>query len=430
MKKHRHLFFFLLMLILVPLAGEPKIHPFTGELASFRVSFGSPIFLLFLLWLRNTPFVLSGFCVGISVTLFRVLLDLGGTNMLFAESLWLHGPTFFYYLTYAACFHIPKFDTTLYSKALQIAGWSILAEIVASIAELTITALTSSGELALTLDILVKISFIAVLRCLFILSFFFIAQIYQAETRTRQEHEEKRHLMLLIASLYEEVIQLSKSQKNAESVTRDCYKIYERLQDPTAEINRPKLAEEMLRLAGQVHEIKKDNQRIHAGLQQLTNERKINDYMAVADLSQLIIETNRKYARSLKKNIQFYLVNDETLPPLHVYTVLSLVNNLAANAVEAIENIGVIHLSFTKIGDTLQIAIWNTGRPIAAKKIPLFFKPGYTTKFDDEGKPSNGVGLTYVKHLAESLGGSIAVTSNEKNKIIFTLNIPLENLKG
>ena len=53
--KHRELFIFICMLLIVPLAGEPRIHPFGNEFSGFRVSFGSPMFLLFLLWLRNVP---------------------------------------------------------------------------------------------------------------------------------------------------------------------------------------------------------------------------------------------------------------------------------------------------------------------------------------------------------------------------------------
>ena len=242
MKKNRNILFFLLMLILVPLAGEPKIHPFTGDLSTFRVSFGSPIFLLFLLWLRNIPFVVSGFCVGITVMFFRIFLDLWSGLLPFEISFYLHIPNFVYYFAYAACFHMPKLKIPLYSKALQIAGWSILAEIIASIAELVMTTLINSGDIALNFDIIFKISIIAVLRCLFILSFFFIAQIYQAELKARQEQKEKEHLMLLIASLYEETIQLSKSQQNAETLTRDCYKIYEFLQNPKNTIDRPELA--------------------------------------------------------------------------------------------------------------------------------------------------------------------------------------------
>jgi two-component system sensor histidine kinase YcbA len=428
MKQHRNLILFALMLLLVPLAGEPKFHPFTGDLASFRVSFGSPLFLLFLLWLRNVPFVVSGFSVGLAVTIFRIFLDLWTTTISLSTSLGLHGPTFFYYLTYAACFHIPKFNAALYNKALQIAGWSILAEIAASIAELTMTSIYASNDFNITLSVLIKISAIAFLRCFFILSFFFLTQIYQAETRANQEHQQKQHMLLLISNLYEEVIQLNKSQKNAEAVTRNCYKIYENLQDQATIIDPPKLASEILSIAGQVHEIKKDNQRIYAGLRQLTNNRELKDYMPTTTLVDLIIESNRKYAKALEKEITFSSHVDLQLPALHVYTVLSLVNNLVANAVEAIEKAGTIELHFTKIDDMIKIQISDTGIGISPQKVPLLFKPGYTTKFDSIGNPSTGVGLAYVKHLTEELHGNIIVTVEDKTS--FLLSIPLLNLKG
>ena len=63
--KHRELFIFICMLLIVPLAGEPRIHPFGNEFSGFRVSFGSPMFLLFLLWLRNVPMAVSGLAGGI-----------------------------------------------------------------------------------------------------------------------------------------------------------------------------------------------------------------------------------------------------------------------------------------------------------------------------------------------------------------------------
>ena len=65
----------LFMMILVPLAGEPKMHPFSGDFASFRVSFGSPVFLLFLIWLSNFPRLFTGAVAGTAVMLFRTGLD-------------------------------------------------------------------------------------------------------------------------------------------------------------------------------------------------------------------------------------------------------------------------------------------------------------------------------------------------------------------
>ena len=84
--KHRELFIFICMLLIVPLAGEPRIHPFGNEFSSFRVSFGSPMFLLFLLWIRNVPMAISGLAVGIAVVLFRGALDAVGGAALSAAA--------------------------------------------------------------------------------------------------------------------------------------------------------------------------------------------------------------------------------------------------------------------------------------------------------------------------------------------------------
>ena len=150
--------------------------------------------------------------------------------------------------------------------------------------------------------------------------------------------------------------------------------------------------------------------------------------MPTAALVDLIIESNRKYAKGLQKEITFSSHIDPQLPALHVYTVLSLVNNLVANAVEAIEKSGTIELHFTQMADMIKIQISDTGIGISPQKVPLLFKPGYTTKFDSIGNPSTGVGLAYVKHLTEELHGNIIVTVEDKTS--FLLSIPLLNLKG
>ena len=109
-KRHRNFCIFLFMLILVPLAGEPKFHPFSGDFQNFRVSFGSPVFLLFLLWLRRVPFLVSGISTGIAVVVFRGLLDVWTGGVSLSAGIWAHAPTFFYYFTYAGFFILPNFD--------------------------------------------------------------------------------------------------------------------------------------------------------------------------------------------------------------------------------------------------------------------------------------------------------------------------------
>ena len=141
----------------------------------------------------------------------------------------------------------------------------------------------------------------------------------------------------------------------------------------------------------------------------------------------MIVQSHQKYARSLNKEIAFTIKMESGLPQLHVYTVLSLVNNLVSNAVESIKNTGDINISFSRSGDSLSLRVADNGPGIPPKKRNLIFKPGYTTKFDPSGKPSTGMGLPYIKELAAHLHGSIDLEDNS-HETVFIIQLPLQNL--
>ena len=103
------------------------------------------------------------------------------------------------------------------------------------------------------------------------------------------------------------------------------------------------------------------------------------------------------------------------LPELHAYTILSILNNLTANAIEAIHERGSIAISMKRMGSDLHLEVTNTGSSIPLRRLRQIFRPGYTTKYDSDGRASSGVGLTYVKALAEHLGGSITAASDGKD---------------
>ncbi len=416
----------LLMVLLVPLAGELKFYPFDGQFSSFRVSFGSPTFLFFLLWLRNTSYIYSGVLAGFSVLAFRIALDWAIGDASLAAIFSLRFPAFFYYVTYAAIFQLIK-NKKLYDQPLRIGITAIFAELIASIVELMLTLKYSSVAVLFTVPIVSKIVIIAVIRNFFILSFFFITNLRHAEIIIEQQREKNHHLLLLISGLYEEVVHLTKSLQNAEAVTRNCYHLYESLLSSQTSFDKSQLAQSILEVAGQVHEIKKDNQRIFAGLTQLISDGKLRDYMPAQELADMIVQSHQKYARSLNKVITFDVQIEDGLPPLHVYTVLSLVNNLVSNAVESIKNTGLIKLSFYSTGGSISFRVADTGPGIPPKKRNLIFKPGYTTKFDPSGTPSTGMGLPYIKELANHLHGSIELEDNP-NETVFIIQLPLRNL--
>lgn len=419
----------LLMLILIPVAGELKFYPFADEFGSFRVSFGSPTFLFFLLWLKGTSFLYSGFLAGFSVLTFRVALDLITTDASLSTSFLLRFPAFFYYLSYAAVFYFLK-AKRFYNKPLSIALVAIGAELIASMTELFFTLHSPSLGALFSLPILSKILLIAVIRNFFILSFIFIVHLRDAELAVEQQKEQNQHLLILISDLYKEAIQLAKSLKNAENITRECYHLYETLHDNKHSCDKLCIAQTVLGIAGQIHEIKKDNQRIYASLTQLISERNILDYLPIYELIAIIVNSHKKYAVSLGKEIQFLVdISEKELPPLHVYTVLSVINNLVANAVESIEGKGKIKLSCYQEKEWVTFHIANSGPGIPPKKQKLIFEPGYTTKFDTSGNPSTGVGLSYSKDLVHSLNGKITlISSGAELQTVFVVELPLSQI--
>lgn len=418
----------LLLILIVPLAGELKFYPFEGEFHYFRVSFGSPAFLFFLLWLRNTSFILSGVIAGVSVLVFRVIMDWCTSGATWTSSFLLHAPAFFYYMIYGAIFYLAKAND-LYNKPFRIGLLSIFTEMVSSIIELLLPLSYSGAAIIMTFSMFSKILVAAVIRSFFVLSFFFITNLRQVEFAAEQQKEQNKHILLLISSLYEESIHLTKSLQNAENITRDCYELYKDLHNEQMMLNKDQLAKNILEIAGQVHEIKKDNQRIYASLTQLISDGKLNDYMPAFELAEIIVQSHQKYARFLNKTIRFDLQVEEQLPSLHVYTVLSLVNNLVSNAVESIEESGYIKIHFYNTQQFIVFFVADTGPGVPQKKRGLIFKPGYTTKFDVSGKPSTGMGLPFIKDLANSLNGSITLQDNpHSNETVFIIQLPLQHL--
>ena len=139
-----------------------------------------------------------------------------------------------------------------------------------------------------------------------------------------------------------------------------------------------------------------------------------------------MIYAQTKYAKAQNKFISFNYTVDKKLPPLHAFTMLSILNNLCANAVEAITRQGRIDVNCERTKfNRLRIRFYNSGSAIPKRRLQNVFRPGYTTKFDSSGKASSGVGLTYVQHQIESMGGTITVDSDGVSSVTFMIEVPV-----
>jgi two-component system sensor histidine kinase YcbA len=234
---------------------------------------------------------------------------------------------------------------------------------------------------------------------------------------------------MIISSLYEETIHLKKTLRDSERITKDAYFLYQKLKEAEGQLLPLNLSAAMLKMVGEIHEIKKDNQRIYAGLSKLISDESYTEYMNIHELMKIIIRTNHKYALSLGKEIEFIPEIKGNHPDYHIYRVLSLFNNLVMNAIEAIKKSGSVKIGVHEQQHYVHFHIQDNGPGIPNRKKDLIFEPGFTSKYETDGSSSTGIGLSYVKTMVEELDGIVMLQSiPEVNGTLFTIELPIHNL--
>lgn len=416
---NKYLVYFILVTA-VTIGGEFQLYP---GFEDFRISLGTPIFLFFLLWSRKIKPIPAGLLTSMAVIIFRSTLSIHNTpNITIIDAFLHHIPAGFYYVVYGLLFYLFK-TRTFYKQPIIIALLGMIMEISSSIVEIFIRNFFSG--VYFTLNVLSTIFIVSFFRSFFVLGFinFFLLQ----EARVTEELERKKNekMLILVSELYVEMVQLSKSMKNAENTTRACYNLY---QDLLKEKNDT-YARKALNIAGEIHEIKKDHQRIYSSLARLKVREETTDLIKIDDIIKVIVESNRHYAKTLGKSIYFDVEISGEHPHYNSFILLSLMNNLITNSVEAIENNGIVFIKINRSGSNIEIHISDNGPGIPPQLIDLVFEPGYTTKYNHTGLPSNGIGLSHIKEVIEELKGNIELHSNESEPLTtFTIKLPVENI--
>ncbi|WP_316572579.1 ATP-binding protein [Neobacillus sp. YIM B06451] len=417
------LLIYILMAAVVPIAGELKFFPFLGDL---RVSLGTPSFFFILLWFRQSRPILAGLVTGISVVAFRIGLEtLEPGNFMLEGALKLHFPVFFYYLAFAILFHIFKVKKH-HDNPIYIGLFGVGAEIISTLAELFFRSFFS--HTALTAKSFMIIVVIAFIRSFFVLGFYNIFIIREARLSEEQQRKRSEEILMMVSTLFVERIQLNKTMKNAEQLTAECYALYRSLKE---EANQESAAGRALGIAGRMHEIKKDSQRIYAGLTRLMDHKNLKDFMDIGEILNVSITANGRYGESLGKTIQYKVKTEGDHPDYHAIIILSFLNNLISNAVEAIPSTGKIFVGVKKADGQLFIEVRDTGPGIPEKSRKLIFEPGFTTKFNESGLASNGIGLAFVKDTVEHMGGKIRLmdrNENDEYKTSFQISLPVREL--
>ena len=173
--------------------------------------------------------------------------------------------------------------------------------------------------------------------------------------------------------------------------------------------------------------MKKNSQRIYAGLSKITQKEKM-DGLFISQLMELVITANKKYSELLNKKISFqfsYYTDYQT--EQHI-PLLALFNNIIANAVESIEHQGEIIVKLYEASGDTYFMMKDSGVGISKEDKEVIFEPGYTTKYNEKGVAATGIGLSHVREIVEELKGQIEVETLNVGTV-FNIKIPTKNIR-
>ncbi len=126
--------------------------------------------------------------------------------------------------------------------------------------------------------------------------------------------------------------------------------------------------------------------------------------------------------QALSRPIKIEFVKSLNLPEvdhdsIQIHRVLL---NLLLNAVQAIDNEGIIHVETAPQGGSAMIVVSDTGRGIPPENLPNIFRAFYTTKGN-----GTGLGLSLARRLVEEHHGRIEVSSVVGKGSKFMVFLPL-----
>lgn len=400
--------------ILTVFTGQIYVNPFFES--TLRFSFTVTALSLMLIYFKDIPIILTANTVGISIFFFRCyiyIISNPGVPIGQVIEAYYRGGLF--YIFFGVVFKILNIREKIKQPGINVIFlW--LCEIIPNFVELLLSRekIHYAFEEAIKIIILVGVT-----RSIVTVSIYY-AISYSMNTYKRKQNENKyRELVCFIASLKTELFFLKKSTVDIENAMNKCFKIYTRLKNT-------ELGNDALSASKDIHEIKKDYVRVLSGIEKTLSEENVILNMSIEDIFNMIRGNTQKLIDLGKKNIDLRFKYDNNFQTKEFYPLISVLNNLIINAIEAIDQTGTVHVIQKIDNEDCIFIVKDNGSGINERDMPLILKPGFSTKFNPAtGQMSTGIGLTHVKHLIENhFEGNIDVYSKKGKGTVFTITIP------
>jgi len=225
------------------------------------------------------------------------------------------------------------------------------------------------------------------------------------------------HLKELVEERVSELLKAERMAALGEAATKIAHDLRNPLQDIRLAqyllrkrcSNEHKLIDQIERCVAYAEGIV-ENLLIHGGKKSLTLQE--------TDVNQLLRKSVQESALPENVKVEERLTE---LPRVYVDQgqMKRLLQNLILNAVQAMENGGILTVESSCSEGSLVVSIQDTGVGIPEARLELIWRPFYTTK-----SKGIGLGLSVAKQIVEMHGGTISVKSSLGGGSNFTIRLP------
>ncbi|KUO74723.1 MAG: hypothetical protein APF77_18770 [Clostridia bacterium BRH_c25] len=403
--------------------GQVHFYPFGTD---FRITVGVVVFTFLLLYFHSLPIVATSIVTGISVLMIRVGIDVFANALNIDAAFYKHIPGMMYYITYGIIIEGASFRK-LFERPIYFIVALTSADIMSNLFELLLRNQFISESFD---EIFSMIMLAAVIRSCLVLALFWIIKYYSLFI-TKEEHQKRyKELLLLTAKLKSEVFFLKKSMQDIEGAMAKSYSIYNIIKErsPMGKKELEEILADCLNLSIDIHEIKKDYNRIVISMEKLMPASDVSETMKMSEIFETIGDIFTRYLEVINKDIKLVFELEKDFRTSEYFIIMSILNNMIQNSIEACYG----SESYVKVRciireNMMVFIIEDNGKGIDEKERGLVFEPGFTTKFNPEtGQVSTGLGLTHIKILSEHLKGRVSLNCAVEGITEFKLELPVD----
>lgn len=398
--------------ILISILAQIYIYPFNSR---FVLGVGVIVIGLIFSISENIYPVLIGIITGTITASIRSIGLLMSSSSYSNDIIMQFMPAAIFYIIYGILGTI--FPLTRRNKSIIHLYLSLISfDIICNTAEILVRNMFSIS----TIKVIIVTALVrAFIQC----SAFLIYKYQKLYIKTLEHQKRYAELNLMVSKIYAEAFYLQKSTNDLNTIMREAYNLYEMNKD------KEEFSVKALSLAQNAHEIRKNNDRVLRGINQLVQNVEKVEYMSMSEIFCIISDNTKRQIDNVNSNIFIKFKLEEDYSIKRYYDIFAILNNLIINAIEACSGDNMINVIGEISQKELLLDVSDNGTGIDKDVLPYIFNIGFSTKFNEEtGAMSTGIGLCHVKNLLENLGGSIEVESDIDRGTKFLVKIPLSSI--